>query len=89
MTKRKTTTGASKPATTPTSRAPSTPMYNALMDRLLEPSTWAGCLTIGSVLATGGLATWLNASTLPILLSGVGLILAKDGHHATSATKED
>lgn len=52
---------------------------SAVLARLLEPSTWAGLLTIGTVVATGGVATWLNPSTLPVLLTGVGLVLSKDG----------
>lgn len=47
--------------------------------RLLEPSTWAGILTIGAALATGGFAEWLNPTTLPMLTAGVGLILNKEG----------
>lgn len=46
--------------------------------RLLEPSTWAGILSIGAVFATGSVASWLNPSTLPVLISGIGLILAKE-----------
>lgn len=46
---------------------------------LLEKSTWCGLLTIGAALATGGLTSWLNPSTLPFLTAGVGLILTKEG----------
>lgn len=49
-----------------------------VVTRLLEPSTWAGILSIGAVFATGGVASWLNPSTLPVLISGIGLILAKE-----------
>lgn len=50
----------------------------SLREFLLEPSTWAGLLTIGATLATGGTAEWLNATTLPTLLAGIGLILTKE-----------
>lgn len=53
-------------------------LLSAMLSRLTEPSTWAGLLTIGSALATGGLASWLNPETLPVLVAGVGLVLTKD-----------
>lgn len=58
--------------------AASSSLLSALLSRLTEPSTWAGLLTIGSALATGGLASWLNPETLPVLIAGVGLVLTKD-----------
>lgn len=58
--------------------APTAQVSGTLVQRLLEPTTWCGLLTVGSSLATGGLAGWLNAGTLPTLVAGVGLILAKE-----------
>lgn len=52
---------------------------SSLLARLLEPSTWMGLLTIGTVFATGGAAAWLNPQTLPVLGAGIGLILTKEG----------
>lgn len=46
---------------------------------LSEKSTWCGLLTIGAALATGGLASYLNPTTLPFLTAGIGLILTPDG----------
>lgn len=53
------------------------PTGRGLVDFLKEKSTWCGLLTIGAALATGDTAAWLNGDTLPILMSGIGLILAK------------
>lgn len=53
------------------------PTGRGLTDFLKEKSTWCGLLTIGATLATGGTTAWLNVDTLPILMSGVGLILTK------------
>lgn len=52
---------------------------NYVFARLLEPSTWAGLLTLGAALATGGAAAWLNPQTLPVITAGIGLILNKEG----------
>lgn len=65
-----------KPATPRTSSV-SADQY--LLNRLREPSTWAGLLTLGAAFATGGAASWLNPETLPILTAGIGLILNKEG----------
>lgn len=53
------------------------PTGRGLVDFLKEKSTWCGLLTIGATFATGGTAAWLDVDTLPILMSGIGLILAK------------
>lgn len=52
--------------------------WRNLLDRLTQPTTIAGLLTIGATVATGGTAGWLNADTLPALLSGLGLMVAPD-----------
>lgn len=49
-----------------------------LVGRLVEPTTWTGLLTIGTALATGGTAGWLNAATLPVLSAGIGLVLCRE-----------
>lgn len=61
----------------------------ALLARLIEPSTWAGLLTIGSVFATGGVASWLNPTTLPSLLAGLGLIVVREPKSPTPGSQRD
>lgn len=53
-------------------------IIDGVLARATEWSTWAGALTIGSVMATGGLASWLNPTTLPVLLAGLGLIAGRE-----------
>lgn len=65
-----------KPAAT---AAPDRSAVNYILARMLEPSTWAGLLTLGSAVATGGVAAWLNPQTLPVITAGIGLILNKEG----------
>lgn len=68
---------STKKKATPVSPAPTA--KRSLADFLLEKSTWAGLLTIGATLATGGVAEWLNSTTLPVLIAGAGLVLTKEG----------
>lgn len=46
--------------------------------RAKEPSTIAGVLTLAATLATGGTASWLNPTTLPVILAGLGLVVTKE-----------
>lgn len=57
---------------------PAQSALSRLGSQLLQPTTLSGLLTIGSTMATGGLASWLDPTTLPLLLTGIGLIFAKD-----------
>lgn len=64
--------------TTAKNRSSVTAALSRVAANMLQPTTIAGLLTIGATFATGGLASWLNPTTLPSLLAGVGLIFAQD-----------
>lgn len=67
----------SKKAKTSSNRSGGLVSYVA--DRVKEPTTWMGLLSLGAAFATGGASTWLNPSTLPTLAMAVGMILGKEG----------
>lgn len=69
---------SAKPKAKPKPKIQRAPVVASFFDRFSEPSTWAGILTIGATFATGGVSSWLNPTTLPALITGVGLILAKE-----------
>lgn len=46
---------------------------------LMEPSTWAGILSIGAAFATGGASALANPATLASIGAGLSLILTKEG----------
>lgn len=85
---RSTKTTGKAPVTSPAqkqkAKRTATGVFDAIISRAAEPSTWAGVLTIGSVMSTGGVAAWLNPTTLPVLLAGLGLIASKDGRQQTN-----
>lgn len=47
--------------------------------RFKEPSTWAGVLSIACALATGGASVLVDPMLQGQIISGLGLILAKEG----------
>lgn len=46
---------------------------------LTEPTTWAGLLTAGAAIATGGMSVFMDPLLLTELGAGLALILAKEG----------
>lgn len=48
-------------------------------DRLKEPSTWAGIISIACAVATGGASALVDPILQPVLVAGIGLILNKEG----------
>lgn len=46
---------------------------------LMEPSTWAGIMSIGAAFATGGASALANPATLSSIGAGLALILTKEG----------
>lgn len=46
---------------------------------LTEPTTWAGLLTVGAAIATGGMSVLVDPLLLTELGAGLALILAKEG----------
>lgn len=50
----------------------------SVADVFREPSTWAGLLTIGSAVLTGGFSVLLTPATLAQVATGFALILTKE-----------
>lgn len=48
-------------------------------DRLKEPSTWAGIISIACAVATGGASAVMDPVLQPVLIAGLGLVLNKEG----------
>lgn len=66
-------------ARTKTTSAPTPKSGRTLQQLLREPTTWAGILTVGATIATGGVSVLTDPLMLSKIGAGLALVLAKEG----------